>query len=58
MIDQTGLAGSYDSKLSWDETAGPSLVTALKEQVGLRLESAKVMTSFFVIESAEGPAAN
>jgi uncharacterized protein (TIGR03435 family) len=58
VVDQTGLEGSYDLKLSWDERVGPSLVTALKEQLGLRLDSAKVMTSFFVVESADRPAGN
>lgn len=58
VVDRTGLDGSYDIKLSWNDTAGPSLVTALKEQLGLRLEPAKVPTSIFVIESAERPVGN
>jgi uncharacterized protein (TIGR03435 family) len=58
VADQTGLTGVYDFKLSWDETAGPSLVTALQEQLGLRLESQKVPVSFFVFESAQRPSGN
>ena len=56
--DQTGLNGVYDIKLLWDETSGPSLFTALQEQLGLRLESQKVPQSFFVFESAQRPGAN
>jgi uncharacterized protein (TIGR03435 family) len=57
-IDQTGLKGAYDFTLSWDEDAGPSLATALREQLGLRLESVKVPTSYFVVDSAQRPSAN
>ena len=56
--DETGLPGEYDFKLNWDETNGPSLFTALQEQLGLRLESRKVPVSFFVIESAQRPKEN
>lgn len=56
--DETGLKGEYDFKLSWDEAAGPYLVTALQEQLGLRLESRKVPVSLFVIDSAQKPAEN
>ncbi len=58
VIDQTGLNGDYDFKLSWDETAGPSIFTAVQEQLGLRLNAQKVPLSFFVIESAQRPTAN
>jgi uncharacterized protein (TIGR03435 family) len=57
VVDQTGLTGVYDFKLSWDDTAGPSLFTALQE-LGLRLESRKVPMSFFFFESAERPSGN
>jgi uncharacterized protein (TIGR03435 family) len=56
--DETGLPGDYDFKLNWDETNGPSLFTALQEQLGLRLESRKVPVSFFVIDSAQRPKEN
>jgi hypothetical protein len=57
-IDKTGLEGVYDFTLSWDEDAGPSLTTALREQLGLRMESQKVPVSFFVVDSAQRPAEN
>jgi uncharacterized protein (TIGR03435 family) len=58
VTDQTGLTGVYDFKLSWDEDAGPSLSTALQEQLGLRLEPRKVPVSYFVFESAQRPLPN
>jgi uncharacterized protein (TIGR03435 family) len=57
-VDKTGLQGEYDFRLSWDESAGPSLFTAVQEQLGLRLESQKVPVSFFILESAKKPSAN
>ena len=59
VLDKTGLTGSYDFELSWDEEAGPSLSTALREQLGLRLEPQKdVPGSFFIVDSAQKPEAN
>jgi uncharacterized protein (TIGR03435 family) len=58
MMDRTELHGVYDFKLAWDDAAGPSLFTALQEQLGLKLESQKVPVSFFVIESAQKPGEN
>lgn len=55
VVDKTGLTGEYDFRLSWDETNGPALSTALQEQLGLRLEPQKVPISIFVIDSAEKP---
>jgi uncharacterized protein (TIGR03435 family) len=58
VVDKTGLTGVYDFNLNWDETNGPSIFTAVNEQLGLRLESQKVPVSFFIFESAQRPAAN
>lgn len=58
VVDKTGLAGEYDFTLSWDETNGPTLNTALQEQLGLKLEPQKVPVSLFVIDSAQKPSAN
>jgi uncharacterized protein (TIGR03435 family) len=38
--------------------AGPSIFAALREQLGLRLESGKVAAEALVIDSAEKPSEN
>jgi uncharacterized protein (TIGR03435 family) len=58
IVDKTGLTGYYEFTLSWDEDAGPTLYTALQEQLGLKLEPEKVPVSFIVIESAQKPSEN
>jgi uncharacterized protein (TIGR03435 family) len=58
VIDQTGLRGSYDFMLTWDDGSGPSLFTALTQQLGLRLKPGKVTVSAFVVDSAQRPAKN
>jgi uncharacterized protein (TIGR03435 family) len=57
-VDKTGLTGDYDFTLSWDDDAGPALSTALRDQLGLRMEPQKVPVSVFVVDSAEKPSAN
>ncbi len=57
-VDKTGLSGEYDFGLSWDEQAGPDLSTALRDQLGLRMEAEKVPVSVFVVDSAQKPSAN
>ena len=58
VVDSTGLTGAYDFKLSWDEDAGPTLATALQEQLGLKLEPQKVPVSYVIVESAQKPSEN
>jgi len=58
MVDETGLTGLYDINLSWDESAGPTLATALEEQLGLHLTPQKVPVSFFIFDSAQRPTEN
>jgi uncharacterized protein (TIGR03435 family) len=58
VIDKTGLTGDYDFTLSWDETDGPQLSTALQQQLGLKFESQKVPVSFLIIDSAQKPTEN
>jgi uncharacterized protein (TIGR03435 family) len=61
VIDGTGLSGEYDFTLEWvqdqnaDAVAGPSLFTALQEQLGLRLESTKKPVETIVIDHIERP---
>ena len=57
-VDKTGLTGFYDFTLAWDDDAGPTLATALREQLGLSMESQKVEVSNFVVDSAQRPSAN
>jgi uncharacterized protein (TIGR03435 family) len=57
-VDKTGLTGIYDFTLSWDDDNGPTLDTALKEQLGLQMKSEKVPVSYFVIDSAKRPSDN
>jgi uncharacterized protein (TIGR03435 family) len=58
VVDKTGLDGEYDFTLNWDEDEGPTLRTAVEEQLGLKLEPQKVAVSLFVIESAQKPSPN
>ncbi len=66
VVDKTGLTGKYDftleyvptSKAATDETGGPSIFTAVEEQLGLKLEPAKESMDVLVIDAIEQPAAN
>jgi uncharacterized protein (TIGR03435 family) len=58
VVDKTGLDGEYDFTLNWDEDNGPTLRTAVEEQLGLRLAPQSVPVSLFVIESVQKPSPN
>lgn len=62
VLDRTGLSESYDFVLEWapdgSDSSAPSLVTALREQLGLRLESQKGPVQVLVIDSLEKPSEN
>jgi len=65
VVDRTGLTGRYDFTLKWtpenrraDDNAGPSIFTALQEQLGLKLESAKGPVEMLIVEHAEKPSEN
>jgi uncharacterized protein (TIGR03435 family) len=61
--DRTGLTGLYDWVLSYDPGVrrpgrlnnGPDLFTALQEQLGLKLESARGSVEMLVIDSVDRP---
>jgi uncharacterized protein (TIGR03435 family) len=62
VTDHTGLAGLYDLQLRWApdgiSSAGgddPSLFTALREQLGLKLEDAREPVQVMVIDAVERP---
>jgi uncharacterized protein (TIGR03435 family) len=74
VIDKTDLTGKYDFSLKWTpdegatrggpdapppaDTSGPSIFTAVQEQLGLRLQSARGPVEILVIDHAEKPDAN
>jgi uncharacterized protein (TIGR03435 family) len=69
VIDRTGIQGRYDLALKWtpqsgmndsasQPDAGPSFFTALTEEVGLKLESAKGPVKVLVIDHVEMPTEN
>ena len=73
VLDKTGLNGKFDVNLQWtpdvataplnDREAapgsdGPSLSTALSEQLGLRLEATKAPVPILLVDHIERPTAN
>jgi uncharacterized protein (TIGR03435 family) len=71
VIDKTGLTGLYDLTLTFtsdadaaspsshnDSASGPTLFTALEEQLGLKLESSRGPVPILVIDSITRPSEN
>jgi uncharacterized protein (TIGR03435 family) len=74
VIDKTGLIGAYEVHLDWtpDMAAvpdavpntvptadtGPSIFTAVREQLGLELKATKGPVQMLVVDSAQQPSAN
>lgn len=71
VLDKTGLTGKYDYMLEWapevsaaesrDSAAvssGPTIFTAVEEQLGLKLESAKEPVEMIVIDHVDRPSEN
>jgi uncharacterized protein (TIGR03435 family) len=68
VVDRTGLEGTFDVTLQFqraaldastlDQNAPPPIATALREQLGLKLESQKAPLDVLVIDHVEEPSAN
>jgi uncharacterized protein (TIGR03435 family) len=68
VIDRTGLSGQFDIELKWTDDAltspagtdndSVSLPTALREQLGLKLEAAKAPVAVMVVEHVQLPSEN
>jgi uncharacterized protein (TIGR03435 family) len=64
VLDRTGLAGGFDVNLEYQPLrdasgdAGPSLFTALQEQLGLKLESTRGPIEVLVVDHVEPPTPN
>lgn len=64
VVDATGLSGRYDYRLEWSnplargaeaDPGGASIFTAVKEQLGLRLDPRRAPIEVMVIDRAELP---
>jgi len=55
VTNRTGLAGIFDLEFTWNDTEGPSLFTAVQEQLGLKLEAQRGPVDVLVIDSAQRP---
>ena len=68
VIDNTGLTGEWDLDIKWDldtssvrggaDTRYGSFFTAVREQLGLKLEPPKSTVDVLVIEQVERPSPN
>jgi len=58
VADRTGLTGFYDVELTWtpddakNAEPGPSIFTAIQEELGLKLETSKFTADVLVVDRA------
>jgi uncharacterized protein (TIGR03435 family) len=64
VVDRTGLTGRFDVELSWTpdaaaaDGAGPSIFSAIQEQLGLKLVPEKAQVEVLVVDHVEEPEPN
>jgi uncharacterized protein (TIGR03435 family) len=71
VVDKTGMTGKYDVTLTWTpdrasgpnsapptDASGPSIFTAVQEQLGLKLQPARGPVKSLVIDHIERPSEN
>lgn len=63
VLDRTGLSGVYNFSLVWTPDAvadptEPSIFTAMRDQLGLKLESKRAPVEYLVIDRLERPTEN
>jgi uncharacterized protein (TIGR03435 family) len=63
VVNRTGLAGAFNVDLDWSaeqgaDTRGPSIFTAVKEQLGLKLEAIRAPIDVLVVDYVEHPTEN
>lgn len=62
VVDKTRLTGKFDFELKWEENPekneGPSVFTALQEQMGLKVEPEKAPVEILVVDRADRPTDN
>jgi len=56
VVDETGIAGVYDYELRWDPQKPESVLSAVREQLGLELREAKRPIEFLIVEPKPTPA--
>ena len=65
VLNQTGIEGVFNLKLEWTPEGDrpkpdgpPDLMTAIREQLGLQLESKRAPVQVLIVDHAEKPSEN